>query len=175
MYRVSRYTTLNDIELLASGHYNSKDTEAFSLELYYGILEIVVDALNNSTTKSLPDRVDAEFRVRDIHHALHMTFFDIALKIAEDARSEFLLFGVPYGAKYKLVLSPNKQINSFDRIVVDYELTAESIINSRGNDHEDMDMIAESSPSLEVLNDAYERVEKENNKKHKNRFTTFPW
>lgn len=174
MHCISRYSTLNDIELLASGHYNKKDTEAFATELYLGILEIVVDALNNTAVKSLPDRIDAEFRSRETHHALHLTFFEIALRIAEEARTEFLKFGVPYGAKYKLILAPTKHVNSFDRIVIDYEMTAKSIMGNLDED-KDMDMIVEYNPSLETLNDAYERVEKEHSKKGKGRLKTLPW
>lgn len=171
MYKIKRYTVLNDLELMLSEQLDVKTSAAVGNEIYQSIVELIVNALNsdlvdpyNDKELTLADRVDRQFKEQDFDDYIRIITFEYVVHLAEDIRFYFIKVGCPRFVKYRVEFSRIHYNSAVDLIKIDFETTSYSFMDyqqklqHQGNKEED---IVEDNPSLELLNDHYNIINKE--------------
>lgn len=164
MFTINRFIAVSEVELLIREKLDRKTSESFCIELYLGLFDIIVSALNNETEDRLIDRLDLEFRERNFNFHYRNMLFDYTFNLLEEIRSHFLKMGANRNVKYLFKPSTNSGMVGTDSIVIDFENTAYSFLNYSDDANMKLSEIVEDNPSLDILNELYEREENKTNK-----------
>lgn len=150
MLTVSRYGTMSDLELLYGENIEGGMAETFFKAMYFEMLEVIVETLNNEKHIRIIDRLDDVFSMREIEPNVRFSFFDYLLGIVEGFRIKLLMFKIPNYVKFKTSLQHKDKLFTEDQIVIDFDATFISYTAQYGQEVK-ADIITDT-PTLEQLN-----------------------
>lgn len=160
MYTINRLNIVSDIELLIREKLDKRSAEYFCVELYFGMVDIIISSLNNELEDRLIDRLDLEFRERDIPIEYRNILFDYTFNLLEKIRSHFIMLGAGRSVKYKKQIARTTSIYSKDHIVIDFESTAFAIAGRKEKETLEISDVVEDNPSLDILNAFYDNEDR---------------
>lgn len=124
MYAFSRAAELDLLGFSILHVLNGMDErDAFLTGLYKGVLEIVIEVVNDPSHETLQDKLDRVLQETDISVDVKMSIFDYVLGLIERVVVHFRMMGVINEVKYRLEMKNETLMVGTDKIMIDFPAT----------------------------------------------------